>query len=90
MDQYRYRALALACVLALNCLTGTQAAPSALKRIFADDFEADAPGPHWSRQSGSWTIIDRALYCLGPGIITCREPLPRNVRVEFDCMSKEP
>ncbi len=76
--------------LVLASLAPAAPKSAAPRQVFSDDFEADAPGPQWSRQSGSWTIIDRALYCMGPGIMVCRTPLPRNVRVEYDCMSKEP
>ena len=65
-------------------------APAQERPVFSDDFERDVRGPDWTAQNGSWTILDRALYCVGPGTVTCNRPLPRNVRVEYDCFSREP
>lgn len=58
--------------------------------VFFDDFERDGVGPDWTRQYGRWTILDAALYAVGPAVITSKTPLPRNVRVEYDCLSREP
>jgi hypothetical protein len=80
----------VALMLAITAAWGQQQPVEGVQQVFFDDFERDERGPDWTAQYGRWTILDAALYTVGPAVITCNKTLPRNVRVEYDCYSREP